>query len=77
MIQAKKTIGKVACIQGNVPLSLIHAGTTKAVTEYSKKLIDDCAEGGGFVLDVGAVVDSAKPENMEAMIETAKEYGVY
>ena len=60
-----------------MPLSLIHAGTPEAVREYSQKLIDDCAPGGGFVLDIGAVADSGKPENIEAMVQTAKEYGVY
>ena len=30
MARAKETIGKVACIQGNMPLSLLHAGTAEA-----------------------------------------------
>lgn len=77
MKRAKETIGQVACIQGNVPLSLIHAGTPEKVSEYVRKLIDDCAEGGGYVVDIGAVADSGKQENIEAMVRTVKEYGVY
>ena len=77
MARAKETIGQVACIQGNVPSSLIYAGTPEAVTAYCRNLIDTAGVGGGFVLDTGAVTDSAKPENLEAMIRTAREYGVY
>jgi hypothetical protein len=77
MARAKETIGKVACIEGNVPLSLMHAGTTGQVIEYTRKLIDVVAKDGGFILDVGAVADEGKDENLLAMINTAKEYGVY
>jgi len=77
MARAKKTIGTVACIQGNVPLSLIYAGTPQETVEYTRGLIDSAAEGGGFILDVGAVADGGKPENLHAMIETAAEYGRY
>ena len=77
MARAKETIGKVACIQGNVPLSLIHAGTTDEVAAYTRKLIDDAGEGGGFIVDFGAVADEGKEENLHTMIKTAKEYGIY
>jgi uroporphyrinogen-III decarboxylase len=77
MAHAKQTIGQVACIQGNVPLSLLHAGTPEKVADYTRKLIDTAGEGGGFILDFGAVADEGKDENLEVMIKTAKEYGVY
>jgi uroporphyrinogen-III decarboxylase len=77
MARAKETIGKVACIQGNVPLSLLHAGTTEEVADYTRRLIDDAGEGGGLIVDFGAVADEGKEENLHTMIKTAKEYGVY
>jgi uroporphyrinogen-III decarboxylase len=77
MLRAKETIGTVACIEGNVPLSLIYAGTPEQTAEYSRKLIDTAGKGGGFVLDVGAVADDGKDENLRAMIQTAWEYGRY
>ena len=36
MVRAKETIGQVACIQGNVPLSLLHAGTIDQVVDYTR-----------------------------------------
>ena len=77
MARAKETIGTVACIQGNMPLSLLHAGTPEQVAEHTRKLIDIAGPGGGFVLDIGAVADEGKDENLEVMVKTAKEYGVY
>jgi hypothetical protein len=77
MARAKATIGKVACIQGNMPLSLLHVGTAEAVAAQTRKLIDTAGPGGGFILDIGAVADEGKDENLEVMVKTAKEYGVY
>jgi Uroporphyrinogen decarboxylase (URO-D) len=77
MARAKETIGQVACIQGNVPCSLLYAGTPEETAEYCRKLIDTAGEGGGFILDTGAVADSGKSENLRAMITTAEDYGKY
>jgi uroporphyrinogen-III decarboxylase len=77
MARAKATIGRVACIQGNMPLSLLHAGTPQQVADHTRKLIDMAGGGGGFILDIGAVADEGKDENLDVMIKTAKEYGVY
>ncbi len=77
MARAKETIGRVACIEGNVPLSLLHAGTPEEVTAYTRRLIDTAGVGGGYILDIGAVADAGRDENLHAMIKTAKEYGVY
>ena len=77
MAKAKKIIGDVASICGNVPSSLLNVGTPNEVKDYVKKLIEVCGEGGGFMVMNGAVIDEAKPENVKAMIEATNEYGVY
>ena len=77
MARAKATIGKVACIQGNMSLSLLHVGTAEEVAARTRELIDVAGKGGGFILDIGAVADEGKDENLAVMIKTAKEYGVY
>jgi hypothetical protein len=75
MAKAKEMLGDVACIAGNVPNVLLTHGTKQEVIDYTKRLIDTCAPGGGFMLDSGAVVDDAKAENLMAMFETAELYG--
>ena len=77
MARAKQTIGRVACLEGNMPLSLLHAGTPGEVVAHTRKLIDAAGEGGGYIMDIGAVADDGKAENLLAMINATKEYGVY
>jgi len=77
MADAKKTIGDICCIVGNVPTSLILNGTTQQVKENCRELIEACAPGGGYILGGGAHVDTGGVENMKAMMDAAKEYGVY
>jgi hypothetical protein len=77
MARAKETLGRVAALQGNVPLSLIQKGTPDEVREYCRRLIEVAAPGGGFLLDSGAVIYEAEEANIRAMVQTAKECGAY
>ncbi|MBN1367048.1 MAG: hypothetical protein JW967_03890 [Dehalococcoidales bacterium] len=77
MAQVKKTLGQVACLMGNVQSSLLKLGTPQDVRAYVKKLIEDCAEGGGYIVSNGAFFDEAKSENVKAMVDAAKEFGVH
>jgi hypothetical protein len=77
MREAKRALQGIACVQGNVPLSLLQLGTPEQVTEHCRRLIEDVAPGGGYVLDVGAALDEAKGANVRALIQAAKDFGVY
>lgn len=77
MARAKEVLGDRACIYGNVPSAILSTGTTDDVKAYCKQLIDVAGKGGGFILSPGAILDTAKPENVRAMIELTKEYGIY
>lgn len=77
MARAKEVLGNTACIMGNVPSSLMFSGTPEEIKDYCKKLIDVVGKGGGFILAEGALVDEGKPDNLRAVMEAAKEYGVY
>ncbi len=77
IFKAKKILGDAVCIRGNVPISLLIAGTPDDVRGYCKKLIDVAGKGGGFIMDASTNLDDAKPENVKAMIEFTKEYGRY
>jgi len=77
MTNAKKILGNIACIAGNMPTSLLTVGTVQDVKGYVKRLIDTAGKDGGFIMANGAVLDKVKPENLRAMIDFTKEYGVY
>ncbi|HEX9016586.1 MAG TPA: uroporphyrinogen decarboxylase family protein [Chloroflexota bacterium] len=77
MARAKEIIGDVACLQGNVPVSLIATGTAEQTTAYCRELIRTAGKGGGFILAGGAGFDQGRPENVHAMVDSVMDYGVY
>ena len=77
MIKAKEVLRERVCIRGNVPLSLLVAGTPDDVRRYCKKLIDTAGKDGGFIMDAATGLDDAKIENVRAMFESTREYGMY
>jgi hypothetical protein len=77
MTKAKKILGNVGCLGGNVPPDMLALGTPQQVKDYVKELINTVGKGGGYILGNGTVIEDATPENIHAMIDTTKEYGKY
>jgi uroporphyrinogen-III decarboxylase len=77
IFKAKEVLGDVCCIMGNVPTSLLMTGTPNDVKAHCRKLIEVCGKGGGYILSGGANIDEGNPDNLRAMMEAVKEYGVY
>ncbi|HVN23318.1 MAG TPA: uroporphyrinogen decarboxylase family protein [Syntrophorhabdales bacterium] len=77
MVKAREILGGRVCIRGNLPLSLLIAGTADDVRKQVKHLIDTVGRDGGYIMDASTGLDDAKPENVKAMFEATREYGVY
>lgn len=78
MKKAKEVLGDKVCLYGNVPASLLVYGTVQEVKNYCRKLIEDCGDGGGFILSTECETPwNAKPENVKAIIESAEKFGKY
>ena len=77
MVTVKETLGQNACLIGNVSSSMLRLSTPAEVKDYAKKLIDTVGKGGGFIMSNGAFFDEAKAENIKAMVDVTREYGVY
>ena len=77
IFEAKKKLGDTVCIMGNMPNSLLATGSVEQVKDHTKKLLDVCGRGGGYIMSGSALIDHAKPENVEVWMETTKEYGSY
>ncbi|MFC1532847.1 uroporphyrinogen decarboxylase family protein [Thermodesulfobacteriota bacterium] len=75
--KAKEILGDTVCFRGNVPGSLLQLGTPEEVKEYVKELIDVVGKNGGLIVDCDIWFDEAKHENVKAMVDTTKTYGVY
>jgi len=77
MKRVKETVGKVACINANLPTATLMFSTPEKVADETKKLLDICAPGGGFMMDNSIPVDRCPKENLHAMFDTVLKYGCY
>jgi hypothetical protein len=73
-----KKIGHKFAISGGVPNVLLSYGKPAEVRDFCKRVIDEVAPDGGYIMDAGAIMqDDTSIENLRALTETAREYGVY
>ncbi len=71
-------LGRKFCLSGGVPNALLAFGTPEEVRAKCKELIDTCGQDGGYIMDASAILQSdARVENVRAMTEFTREYGVY
>jgi len=75
MVEVKKRFSGYSAFAGNVPASLLKAGTPQQVEDCVKSLIDTVGQDGGYALSNGAVMDDAEPENLHALFRAGREYG--
>lgn len=75
--KAKRALADTVCITGNIPSSLLIYGNKQQVIDETKRMIEDCAPGGGFIMDCSIVLDHYNEENMEAWRRTTLDYGEY
>ena len=77
MKEAKRILGGTACIMGNLPVALLEFGKKEEVIAETRKLLEDCMPGGGYIFDFNGSLENSKPENLDAMFETLDKYGKY
>jgi len=78
IFEVHKVLGGKFALSGGVPNDLLAFGKPKQIREVCKKVIDGVARDGGFIMDACAIVQNdAKVENIRAMTDFTREYGVY
>jgi hypothetical protein len=77
LFQARKVLGSKHCLAGGMSPSLLHTGSVPKVKDECKRLIEGIGRDGGYVMSHSVPLDDAKQENVRAMIEATREYGVY
>jgi len=78
IFKAKRELGDRMCIMGGVSPYTLKMGTPKDVERETKKYIEVCATGGGFITSSQCEVPFDAPvENVKALVDAAKKYGVY
>ena len=74
---AKRTVGKVAAICGNVPTALLMYGSKEEIADETKRMLEVCAPGGGFIMDNSIGLEECNLENLDVFFETAMLHGKY
>jgi hypothetical protein len=77
VFKAHEILGEKFCLSGGIPNYLLSYGTPDQVRAHCKQVIDGVAQDGGYILDASAIIMDAKVENMRAMTDFVREYGVY
>lgn len=78
IFEVHKAVGNKFCLSGGIPNDLLAFGTPQDVKDFCKKVIDGVARDGGYIMDASAIMQNdTKPDNVKAMTELTREYGVY
>lgn len=76
--EVHKAIGHKFCLSGGIPNYLLGFCKPADVRAQCKKVIDTVARDGGYIMDASAIIQNdAKVENIQAMTDFTREYGVY
>ena len=78
--EIKGKLGKQHIITGLYPLGLLKTGTKQQCIDKAKELIDILAPGGKYFFDLDKniiTVDSVNVDNLLAVLETYRTYGIY
>lgn len=74
MAKAGKILGGRVCIMGNVPISLLSAGTEEQVENYCNMLLRSVGKDGGYIMSAGAVLDEARIENVRILMNITRAF---
>jgi hypothetical protein len=73
-----KILGGKFCLSGGISNVILAHGTPDDVRRRCKEVIDIAARDGGYIMDSSAIMQNdAKVENVKAMTDFTREYGVY
>jgi len=78
VFEAHAALGDRFAISGGVPNMLLSYGKPDEVRAFCKRVIDEVARDGGYIMDAGAIMQNdTSVENIKAMTDFTREYGVY
>jgi len=72
MRRAADLLGGSLCVMGNVPSSLMYAGSTAQLRTYCENLLELFAGTGGFILANGAGIDTTTDDHIRTLINVVR-----
>lgn len=78
IFEVHKKLGHKFCLSGGIPNFILGYRPPEEVRAYCKKVIDGVAKDGGYIMDASAIMaNDTSIENMKALTDFTREYGVY
>jgi len=78
VFETHRALGDRFAISGGIPNYLLSFGKPQEVRDFCKRVIDEVAADGGYIMDAGAIMQNdTSIENLKAMTEFTRDYGVY
>ena len=78
IFKTHEVLGDKFCLSGGVPNFTLAYESPDDVRRVCKKIIDEVAPDGGYIMDASAIMQNdTSIENLRAMTEFTREYGVY
>jgi hypothetical protein len=78
IFETHRALGDRFAISGGIPNYLLSFGKPQEVRDFCKKVIDEVAADGGYIMDAGAIMQNdTSIENIQAMTDFTRDYGVY
>jgi hypothetical protein len=78
LFRCHRVLGDKFCLSGGVPNTLLSMGTPDQVRARVREVLREVGGEGGFILDAEAIVQNdCRLDNLLAMTEAGREYGVY
>jgi uroporphyrinogen-III decarboxylase len=78
IFKAHQKFGHKFCLSGGIPNVLLSYGKPDEVRACCRKVLDEVAQDGGYILDASAIMqDDTSVENMRVMTQFVREHGVY
>jgi len=78
IFEVHQAVGHKFCLSGGIPNELLAFGKPDDIRAHCKKVIDGVAGDGGYIMDASAIMqDDTDVDNLKAMTDFTREYGVY
>jgi len=78
VFDVSRKIGRKFCLSGGIPNVMLSYGKPEEVRAFCRRVIDEVARDGGYIMDASSIMqDDTTTENLRALTEVTREYGVY
>ena len=78
IFEVHRAVGHRFALSGGIPNFLLSFGKPQEVRDRCKAVIDGVAREGGYIMDASAIMQNdTRTENLRALTDFTREYGVY